>query len=108
MIHRIRSRGLLPVRALILRGERSKMLCLVEGELVSASLAHGLDYQANARLAFIAFHQQIVTPHSQLPLPITHQSVLIIQHYLALSPNLEEVFKSWSTAFDVSSSFGVY
>ena len=77
------------------------MPCLEEEELVSTG-SKTTTRVSLMHTAFIALHQQIVTPHSQLPLPITHQSVLIIQHYLALSPNLEEVFKSWSTAFDVS------
>lgn len=52
--------------------------------------------------AIVSFHQQIVTPFSQLPLPITHQTVLILQQYLELSPTADEIFYAWNVAQEVS------
>jgi len=43
----------------------------------------------------VALHQQIVTPHSALPLAITHPSVVILQHYHATSPTFDEIFNCW-------------
>jgi nucleolar pre-ribosomal-associated protein 1 len=45
--------------------------------------------------ALVAFHQQILTPQSKLPLAITDPTVLIIQHYFDVSPTLDEVFNAW-------------
>jgi hypothetical protein len=45
--------------------------------------------------ALVAFQQQILTPHSKLPLAITDPSVLIIQHYLDVSPTCDEILKAW-------------
>lgn len=47
------------------------------------------------RTALVAFHQQILTLHSQLPLPISHPTVVVIQHYLDLSPTCDEIFGTW-------------
>lgn len=53
--------------------------------------------------ALVSFHQQILTPNSALPLPITHATVLIIQHYLDASPTADEIFNAWKSAEEVSS-----
>nr|XP_019014593.1 uncharacterized protein I206_00676 [Kwoniella pini CBS 10737]OCF53374.1 hypothetical protein I206_00676 [Kwoniella pini CBS 10737] len=45
--------------------------------------------------AFVSFRQQIVTPHSALPLAINNPTVVIIQHYLDTSPTCEEIFRAW-------------
>ncbi|WWD09124.1 hypothetical protein V865_007246 [Kwoniella europaea PYCC6329] len=45
--------------------------------------------------AFVSFRQQIVTPHSSLPLAINHPTVIILQHYLDTSPTCEEIFRAW-------------
>nr|XP_019048954.1 hypothetical protein I302_02734 [Kwoniella bestiolae CBS 10118]OCF27884.1 hypothetical protein I302_02734 [Kwoniella bestiolae CBS 10118] len=45
--------------------------------------------------AFVSFRQQIVTPHSSLPLALNHPAVVIIQHYLDISPTCEEIFRAW-------------
>ncbi|TYJ56309.1 hypothetical protein B9479_003000 [Cryptococcus floricola] len=45
--------------------------------------------------AFVSFRQQIVTPHSTLPLAITHPTVIILQHYLDVSPTCDEIFRAW-------------
>jgi len=44
-----------------------------------------------------------VTPHSQLPLEITHPTILILQHYLDTSPTADEIFKAWKLAEEVRS-----
>lgn len=43
-----------------------------------------------------------MTPFSSLPLPITHQTVLILQQYLELSPTVDEIFHAWNVAQEVS------
>ena len=45
--------------------------------------------------AFVALHQQVLTPLSALPLEITHPSIVLLQHYHQASPNLEEIFNAW-------------
>lgn len=45
--------------------------------------------------AYIAFHQQILTPYSALPLALNHPSIVILQHYHSLSPNFDEIFNVW-------------
>ncbi|WWD16337.1 hypothetical protein CI109_100763 [Kwoniella shandongensis] len=45
--------------------------------------------------AFVSFRQQIVTPHSSLPLAITNPTVIILQHYLDASPTCDEIFRAW-------------
>ncbi|KAL1411880.1 hypothetical protein Q8F55_002862 [Vanrija albida] len=50
------------------------------------------------RQALVSFHQQILTPYSSLPLPITHPTVLIVQHYLDASPTADEIFNAWKSA----------
>jgi nucleolar pre-ribosomal-associated protein 1 len=42
-----------------------------------------------------------VTPHSALPLEITHPTILILQHYLDTSPTADEIFKAWKLAEEV-------
>ena len=46
-------------------------------------------------IALISFSRQIHTAHSALPLTISHPSAIIIQHYIDVSPSLDEVFSSW-------------
>ncbi|KAK4684154.1 nucleolar pre-ribosomal-associated protein 1, partial [Tremellales sp. Uapishka_1] len=48
-----------------------------------------------SRQSMVAFHQQIITPHSALPLAITHPTILILQHYLSVSPTCDEIFGAW-------------
>ncbi|KAK8861738.1 hypothetical protein IAR55_002561 [Kwoniella newhampshirensis] len=45
--------------------------------------------------AFVSFRQQIVTPYSTLPLAITNPVVIILQHYLDVSPTCDEIFRAW-------------
>ncbi|KAJ9109209.1 hypothetical protein QFC21_000538 [Naganishia friedmannii] len=45
-----------------------------------------------------AINHQIRIPHSQQPVAITHPNVVLVQHYLALSPRLDEVFHVWKIA----------
>ncbi|OCF73524.1 hypothetical protein I204_05367 [Kwoniella mangroviensis CBS 8886] len=45
--------------------------------------------------ALVSFRQQIVTPHSSLPLAINHPTVVILQHYLDTSSTCEEIFRAW-------------
>lgn len=53
--------------------------------------------------AFVSFRQQIVTPHSTLPLAITNPTVIILQHYLDASPTCDEIFRVWQVGDQVSS-----
>ncbi|WVQ93728.1 hypothetical protein IAU59_000805 [Kwoniella sp. CBS 9459] len=59
------------------------------GKAVKDGLATGLPQ------AFVSFRQQIVTPHSALPLAINHPTVVILQHYLDASSSCEEIFRAW-------------
>lgn len=52
--------------------------------------------------ALVSFHQQILTPYSSLPLAISHTTVLILQHYLDVSPTVDEIFAAWKAADEVS------
>ncbi|TXT07482.1 hypothetical protein VHUM_03202 [Vanrija humicola] len=61
-----------------------------------AAVRNGL--ATGTRQALVSFHQQILTPYSSLPLPITHPTVLIIQHYLDASPTADEIFNAWKSA----------
>ncbi|WVQ84141.1 hypothetical protein IAT38_006288 [Cryptococcus sp. DSM 104549] len=45
--------------------------------------------------AFVSLRQQITTPYSQLPLAINHPAVVVLQHYLDLSPTCDEIFRAW-------------
>ncbi|RXK38093.1 hypothetical protein M231_04652 [Tremella mesenterica] len=45
--------------------------------------------------ALVSFQHQIYTPHTHLPLPISHKTVALVQEYLEASPSCDEVFKSW-------------
>lgn len=36
-----------------------------------------------------------MTLHSDLPLPITHQTVVLLQHYIQVSPTVDEIFDAW-------------
>lgn len=52
-------------------------------------------------VALNAINNQIRIPHSQQPVAITHPNVVLVQHYLALSPRLDEVFHVWKSAVEV-------
>ncbi|CAK9785304.1 hypothetical protein CC85DRAFT_206078 [Cutaneotrichosporon oleaginosum] len=55
------------------------------------------------RQALVSFHQQILTPYSSLPLAISHATVLILQHYLDVSPTVDEIFAAWKAADEAKS-----
>ena len=46
--------------------------------------------------ALVAFTQQIITPHSKLPLPINSSAVVILQQYLDGSAVCGEIFDAWN------------
>lgn len=76
--------------------------------MVQASLSqsHQLEesdciVRAPLTAALVSFHQQILTPFSDLPLAISHQTVLILQHYLDVSPTTDEIFAAWKAADEV-------
>jgi hypothetical protein len=52
-------------------------------------------------LALVSFDTQIRVPHSKLPVPINHPNVVLAQHYIGLSPGLDEIFKAWKSATEV-------
>ncbi|BEJ10826.1 hypothetical protein CspHIS471_0102480 [Cutaneotrichosporon sp. HIS471] len=54
--------------------------------------------ETGTRQALVSFHQQILTPYSNLPLTISHATVLILQHYLDVSPTVDEIFAAWKAA----------
>ncbi|KAL7418746.1 hypothetical protein Q5752_006429 [Cryptotrichosporon argae] len=53
------------------------------------------------RQAIVSLQQQILTLTSSLPLPISHATIVILQHYLEVSPTVEEVFAAWRKADEV-------
>ncbi len=60
--------------------------------------------QADAEIsssALVSFGTQIRVPHSKLPVPINHANVVLAQHYIGLSPGLDEIFKAWKSATEV-------
>ncbi|KAE8538308.1 hypothetical protein D1P53_005650 [Cryptococcus gattii VGV] len=58
--------------------------------------------------AFVSFRQQIVTPHSELPLAINHPTVVILQHYLDISPTCDEIFRAWQVGEQTKSEQQVH
>jgi nucleolar pre-ribosomal-associated protein 1 len=43
----------------------------------------------------VAFYQQIHTYRSKLPLSISDPTITVIQHYLDVSPDCEEILNTW-------------
>lgn len=58
--------------------------------------------------AFVSFRQQIVTPYSELPLSINHPTVIILQHYLDISPACDEIFRAWQVGEQTKSEQQVH
>ncbi|OXG21306.1 nucleolar pre-ribosomal-associated protein 1 [Cryptococcus neoformans Tu259-1] len=58
--------------------------------------------------AFVSFRQQIVTPPSELPLSINHPTVVILQHYLDISPACDEIFRAWQVGEQTKSEQQVH
>jgi hypothetical protein len=60
------------------------------------------NYRTHDQLsALVALNQQILTLYSEMPLPINHPTVVILEHYLDVSPTCDEVFSAWKEAAQV-------